>query len=190
MSTSIEDSPSRRLQEVSETVYQQETSRGSPATVLEDVVPPKYGEEQLQVDHVSAIVGTKAGRQSGITGSDEDLHGKDARLSPSFLGEVSDLRFFNLVKSFLQAQDDPGALHKAFDRYDQDESKMSDTSFQGVYLPSPEDAKPYTDAYFSTIHVAYPFIPESLFMEEYSRIYTGDKQKNESNNTQTALTCK
>jgi hypothetical protein len=59
---------------------------------------------------------------------------------------------------------------------------------KAVELPSPEAAKIFIDVYFSTVHLAFPFIPQSMFMRSL------DQARNSSDdssldNTKLALIC-
>ncbi|CEJ91488.1 hypothetical protein VHEMI07196 [[Torrubiella] hemipterigena] len=114
----------------------------------------------------------------------------DVEQSPCYLGEVSDIRFVHVVKQFLQSQDGTTAAPTGLESYDQgDGAIVSDLeACKGVLLPALEEAKPYIDAYFSTIHVAYPFIPQALFIEAYQTIGGPDTQSACSRGVKTALT--
>ncbi|KAJ4264192.1 hypothetical protein NW762_005386 [Fusarium torreyae] len=93
-----------------------------------------------------------------------------SQLTPSqnqhrYLGEVSDVHFFNVVKGFLQTQDVP-SLDQDFDSCEQDgEVSATNTGSNGpTTLPGPGETQELVKVYFSTIHSAYPFIPQSTFM--------------------------
>ncbi|KAH9204049.1 fungal-specific transcription factor domain-containing protein, partial [Leptodontidium sp. 2 PMI_412] len=83
-----------------------------------------------------------------------------------FLGEVSDVRFFNLVKQAIQTQVGSANLNQDVDSYEQDGDIASPNvrPSGAVKLPSPEKTAAFTDVYFSTVHLAFPFIPRNLFM--------------------------
>ncbi|KAF5707185.1 transcriptional activator acu-15 [Fusarium mundagurra] len=85
-----------------------------------------------------------------------------------YLGKVSDVCFFNLVKRVLQAQPGSSDSDQRVDSYEQvdDIASPSVNVMPGrvVELPSREVAKAFADVYFSTVHLAFPFIPQSLFM--------------------------
>ncbi|KAL9476095.1 hypothetical protein ACSS6W_005936 [Trichoderma asperelloides] len=109
---------------------------------------------------------------------------------PGYLGEVSDIRFVNLVKRFLQIQDGTAMTQKDFESYDQGENLVpsNEVPCPTILLPAFEEAKHYIDAYFTTIHIAYPFIPESPFIQIYKTIRDNDSPKAQScNNIETAL---
>ncbi|KAH7175369.1 fungal-specific transcription factor domain-containing protein [Dactylonectria macrodidyma] len=103
-----------------------------------------------------------------------------------YLGEVSDIHFFNLVKSFLQTQD-LSTVEPDFDSYEQDGEVWTASARSNglVTLPSPDKTRELVEVYFSTIHIAYPFIPQSIFMETWGDFKSiGDVSKNA---TETAI---
>ncbi|UKZ48169.1 hypothetical protein TrVGV298_002405 [Trichoderma virens] len=75
---------------------------------------------------------------------------------------------------------------KDFESYDQGESLLSSNKVPcpAILLPVFEEAKHYIDAYFTTIHIAYPFIPESPFIEHYKTLRD---HKSRNSNIETAL---
>lgn len=90
--------------------------------------------------------------------------------SQRYLGEASDVRFFNLVKRALQEENLSEWDDEGMDSYEQDDADDPAARVAEVELPSPEVANGYLDMYFSTIHVAYPFIPRSTFMKTYREV--------------------
>lgn len=104
--------------------------------------------------------------------------------SPGYLGEVSDIRFVNLVKKILQTQDGTTMTQKDFESYDQGDSLLPSNkpSCPTILLPVFEEAEHYINAYFTTIHIAYPFIPESPFIQNYKAL--------EGHGTPQAQSCK
>jgi hypothetical protein len=94
-------------------------------------------------------------------------------MAPRYLGEVSDVRFFNLVQSVLQEKSLAAAAADGdLDSYEQDDPVRADTATcdVSVDLPSIETADEFLDIYFSTVHVAYPFIQKPVFMATYRQI--------------------
>lgn len=102
-----------------------------------------------------------------------------------YLGEVSDVRFFNLIDRALQEKkneagsscspEKPGS-ETALDSYEQDEPSCAAAAAAAVELeqlaaalPARDAAERYLDVYFSTIHMAYPFISRTLFVTTYRR---------------------
>ena len=116
--------------------------------------------------------------EASLTASSSRLRPKtddDADPSPAsqvycnerYLGEVSDVQFFNLVKRVLQTQNDsPGEEHQ-LESYEQDDHAVSANaaSCRTIELPSPDSIKSLTDVFLSTIHLAYPFIPGTMFTD-------------------------
>ncbi|OHF01514.1 hypothetical protein CORC01_03270, partial [Colletotrichum orchidophilum] len=94
--------------------------------------------------------------------------------SQRYLGEVSDVHFFNVIKRILQTKDAPGGgADHDFDSYEQDGDALLAGAAAGgrlVELPGPEQERKFTDVYFATIHLAYPFIPQSTFSKLCDRI--------------------
>ncbi|EGU74881.1 hypothetical protein FOXB_14616 [Fusarium oxysporum f. sp. conglutinans Fo5176] len=103
-----------------------------------------------------------------LTGSDALSFRPQVSQAERYLGKVSDVCFFNLVKRVLQAQPGSSDSDQRVDSYEQvdDIASPSVNVMPGrvVELPSREAAKAFADVYFSTVHLAFPFIPQSLFM--------------------------
>ncbi|KAM5349222.1 hypothetical protein ACJ41O_005729 [Fusarium nematophilum] len=97
-----------------------------------------------------------------------------------YLGEVSDVYFFNLVKRFLQTRD-LSTVEPDFDSYEQ-EGEVWTASVRSngpTAVQIADKARQLVEVYFSTIHVAYPFIPQSIFMETWGGFNSlGDGPKN------------
>lgn len=117
--------------------------------------------------------------------------------SPGYLGEVSDICFVNLVKRFLQPQGGASITQADFESYDQGEGAVYSGAVASNVPPLPalEDVEQLINAYFSTIHVAYPFIPETRFKESYVQLRDKETTQNTQssgklNATETALTCR
>ncbi|OAA63726.1 Transcription factor [Niveomyces insectorum RCEF 264] len=103
------------------------------------------------------------------------------RPAERYLGEVSDVRFFHLVD---RALGDTGAADhsteiEAVESYEQDEPSPESVAAHGAIVePSgAEAAQRYLDIYFSTIHIAYPFIPRALFMKTYENYLASGKKE-------------
>ncbi|EWG55241.1 hypothetical protein FVEG_13272 [Fusarium verticillioides 7600] len=103
-----------------------------------------------------------------LTGSDTLPFRPQASQAERYLGKVSDVCFFNLVKRVLQAQPGSSDSDQRVDSYEQVDDIASPSvnviPCRVVELPSREAAKAFADVYFSTVHLAFPFIPQSLFM--------------------------
>lgn len=91
--------------------------------------------------------------------------------SHRYLGEVSDVHFFNLAKRTLGdvgASQSPENVEEHVESYDQEEAVPTrQMEYDLSALPDPVKAEQYLEAYFSTIHIAYPFVPKTSFMEKY-----------------------
>lgn len=108
------------------------------------------------------------------TQSKETRHIKLARTpthSQRYLGEVSDVRFFNLVRRVVLEDDRSDEADEFMHSYEQDDPLPPNTVREvSLELPSPEIAEKYMDIYFSTIHIAYPFIPKSTFIRMHKKV--------------------
>ncbi|KAH7157361.1 fungal-specific transcription factor domain-containing protein [Dactylonectria estremocensis] len=108
-----------------------------------------------------------------------------------YLGEVSDVHFFNLVKCFLQTQD-LSTAEPDFDSYEQEGEVWTASSRSNgpTALPSPEKTRQLVEVYFSTIHIAYPFIPQSIFREAWGDFNAlGDTFKNATDTASLYVIC-
>lgn len=124
-------------------------------------------------------------------GRDDQLTASATNHNERYLGEVSDVQFFNLVKRVLQIQ---GGSYpeQNVDSYEQDGSTEAGGATPGtaVEIPSPENAKELMGVYFSTIHIAYPFIPETMFARHLSNGQNLPQNPVFQSTTQVALLCK
>lgn len=102
-----------------------------------------------------------------------------------FLGEVSDVRFFNLVKQVIQSHLGSVDAKQGIDSYEQDGDILSPNvvSSRVAHLPSAERLATFADAYFSTIHLAFPFINKAPFMRS-----VGEARDSTSNATPDSTT--
>ena len=110
--------------------------------------------------------------------------------SQRYLGDVSDVKFFNLVKRVLQ-KDGSVRPDDGMDSYEQDDLVSSNLSPRTIStdLPSHDSAEAYLDIYFSTIHIAYPFIHKKAFMRTYNRLHDPGAME-EIDSTWLATLCK
>ncbi|CZR69699.1 related to transcriptional activator acu-15 [Phialocephala subalpina] len=93
-----------------------------------------------------------------------------------YLGEASDVRFFHAVKQVLQDNtlEPPEVVSEhEIQSYDQG-IEPPDVSGRHIGLPPKESADSYINIYFSTIHIAYPFICKPEFMVRYEKYWKGD----------------
>lgn len=128
-----------------------------------------------------------------LTGSDALSFRPQVSQAERYLGKVSDVCFFNLVKRVLQAQPGSSDSDQRVDSYEQvdDIASPSVNVMPGrvVELPSREAAKVFADVYFSTVHLAFPFIPQSLFMRSLDQALDSSDDCS-LDNTRLALICK
>lgn len=112
-------------------------------------------------------------------------------LGQKYLGEVSDVRFFNVVKRILQTQNGSAGSEQEFDNYEQDDMIPANTTMgaKGGDFHGLEASQQFIDVYFSTIHLAYPFIPQSSFMKTYRRVRDSVDEQRSLDATNLALIC-
>ena len=112
-----------------------------------------------------------------ISGDLQDRQGERVTNRQRYLGEASDVRFFNTIKQRLQVEDPLGSTQDdEIETYDQEELPLHGANdwTKTLELPSRELADSYVDIYFTTIHVAYPFICKPSFMVRYEKLWKGD----------------
>ena len=103
-----------------------------------------------------------------------------AVLSRRYLGEASDITFFNKMKQALSLHSDIEHPQKPnpsdrLDSYEQDGLVIATISdVEAGILPSRATADKFLDIYFSTIHIAYPFIWEPGFREKYEAFWKSE----------------
>ncbi|KAH8882103.1 hypothetical protein GQ53DRAFT_701463, partial [Thozetella sp. PMI_491] len=131
---------------------------------------------QAQVDHALSGIGPAIITAVKSQGGPDDTAAPPCtpRQSQRYLGEVSDVRFFHLVKVLLRTENPPDGSGQGLDSYEQDSQIPPAHVFDSpaIELPSPEKEQQLIDVYFSTIHLAYPFVPQSVFMANYSKMRT------------------
>ncbi|KIW03812.1 uncharacterized protein PV09_05112 [Verruconis gallopava] len=105
--------------------------------------------------------------------------GKLCSLRPSlnsgrYLGDSSDIRFVHMLRSKLVSPDPSNVDEDGMETYDQEDPvpKLSIREVS-IDLPSEDLARKYLDVYFTTIHIAYPFIPKSKFLQTYQKLGSG-----------------
>lgn len=101
-------------------------------------------------------------------------HGQDSTpgCSPEnqrYLGEVSDVHFFNLIKQLLQTREVSAVVDPSFgfDNYEQEGEMPPGTMSFGALAEPPglDEASGFVQVYFSTVHLAYPFLLRSSFQD-------------------------
>ena len=99
--------------------------------------------------------------------------------SPTYLGKASDIRFFNTIREFMRDEESSSGLdqHPA-ETYDQSHTSWISSAFaKPLKLPSRTSALMYLDIYFSTIHIAYPFLCKPMIFRHWARISKGNFDK-------------
>ncbi len=109
--------------------------------------------------------------------ADEDLRPIHAH---RYLGEASDIRFCHAMRkelttnSTLDQQGDSGSIGEP-DNYEQDETPGQAVSDEETaLLPPRSTADKFLDIYFTTIHIAYPFVWEPAFRRKYEEFWKAD----------------
>ena len=125
----------------------------------------------------SASLGLLTPAPSGPAAGSSAPPAERPRHRQRYLGEVSDVHFFNHVESVLQHQTsgmslDDSADEGAMDSYELDDAALPSApgGIITLELPSSDLADTWLDAYFSTIHIAYPFVQKSTFMRTYGTV--------------------
>ncbi|XWX01580.1 hypothetical protein V2A60_009608 [Cordyceps javanica] len=142
--------------------------------------------------HVDDALSANLQASIRISKTQDDQSPTSPNHNERYLGEVSDVQFFNLVKRVLQIQ---GGSYpeQDVDSYEQDGGAEAcgdpATAGKTVELPSPENAKELMHVYLSTIHIAYPFIPGTML----TRHFVNDRSVSQDpvcySTTQVALLC-
>ncbi|KIW86522.1 hypothetical protein Z517_01920 [Fonsecaea pedrosoi CBS 271.37] len=95
-----------------------------------------------------------------------------------YLGEASDIRFFHAMESalcqqteFVQQEDNPEARVES---YEQEGPRQQPLEQNQGSLPPRAIADSFVDIYFSTIHIAYPFISQPDFRRTYESFWRSD----------------
>ncbi|KLO88098.1 transcriptional activator acu-15 [Fusarium fujikuroi] len=142
----------------------------------EDSLDPKELHNQVKdrvkraLDRIALLTDPRAATIASPSDQDPSSQSPFSQNQHRYLGEVSDVHFFNLVKGFLQTKDSSNP-EQGFDSYEQDGgvSTTNNESNGHTLLPAPVDTRELVEVYFSTIHIAYPFIPQSPFMANLAR---------------------
>ncbi|KAL2681317.1 hypothetical protein Neosp_008928 [[Neocosmospora] mangrovei] len=152
----------------------------------EELVSRLLSDSPQKECHVKEFQEVKERARRALDGFTQDTDaGPSTQPDPNqhrYLGEVSDVHFFNLVKRFLQTSP---AVEQDFDSYEQ-EGEVSVGKSRPTALPEPDEARRLCEVYFETIHLAYPFIPKSVFMETWGG-FQGPLGETHHNSTDLAI---
>ncbi|KIV81257.1 hypothetical protein PV11_03456 [Exophiala sideris] len=95
-----------------------------------------------------------------------------------YLGEASDIRFFHAMESAFCQQTELGQqeddLEARVESYEQEGPRQQLLEQDQGSLPPRAKADSFVDIYFSTIHIAYPFISEPDFRRTYESFWQSD----------------
>lgn len=100
------------------------------------------------------------------------------KTSQRYLGEASDIKFLHELRQVLG--DDETKCDEAnmdeqdqenMETYEQEESHRAVITRKSLKLPPKALADTYLTIYFTTIHIAYPFVNEILFRRRYDKLY-------------------
>ena len=95
--------------------------------------------------------------------------------SHGYHGEVSDVRFYNAVKKVFYDTHSPDQSDQNIESYEQDTDTPSHSPEElPPGLPAQDATNECLEIYFSTIHLAYPFIPQGSFYETFRRLRKGN----------------
>lgn len=125
------------------------------------------------------------------SGSDAPALKQPLSQTERFLGEISDVRFFNLVKQVFLSRLGSADRCESVDSYelDGDIPSPSVPPTRVANLPCATKVKTFTDVYFSTVHLAFPFIPQAPFLKSLEQAMNPSDNTSLPNTT-LALICK
>ena len=95
-----------------------------------------------------------------------------------YLGQVSDVFFFNSVQGLLREDSDEMNRVAVPESYECEPADLPSSAIQDYYLkdlPERHVTDELIETYFSTIHIAYPYICRQDFIKQYES-YRGDPQ--------------
>lgn len=92
------------------------------------------------------------------------------KTSQRYLGEASDIKFLHELRQVL-GEEKADDANLDMETYEQEESHRTVINRNALKLPPKPLADSYLSIYFTTIHIAYPFVCEPLFRERYEKLY-------------------
>ncbi|KAJ5190221.1 uncharacterized protein N7498_009206 [Penicillium cinerascens] len=129
---------------------------------LQDIrrlVPQQPKEEQLALDDA------EANADAGIA----------AAPSPTYVGKASDIHFIHSIRQCVHGRRDVAEGDTPTQNYSQTHVLENPTILKHPLLfPSPAEADQFLDVYLSTIHIAYPFMPNSVLLDAFQRFKKGE----------------
>ncbi|RDW71451.1 hypothetical protein BP6252_08014 [Coleophoma cylindrospora] len=139
-------------------------------------------EEIQRVLRTDSVESNTASPVSSIQAKDDGRSVEAQR----YVGQASDIWFFHSVKEILQNGDaSENVPHNVMQSYDGSIPLLE----RGIALELPprELADFYIDTYFSTIHIAYPFISKLAFMERYENFWAKNSAPGSGENSWLSL---
>ena len=112
----------------------------------------------------------------GVAASSASAPSAETARDPAYFGPASDIRYFNIVRNHMLVQETPHTTDGEDPQsYDQSDSPNPLSSMaQPLQLPAKATALTYLDIYFSTIHVAYPFLSRSMLLHQLDKLWGGE----------------
>ena len=126
------------------------------------------------MDEELAAARTMSKSESVDGGASSPPSQQDEATGERFLGEASDIVFYNAVKQSLHVrspasnsnfQESPGIAEASYEQHKPAQRPKYELS---SIIPSRATADRYLDIYFSTIHIAYPFLSQKLVEEAHN----------------------
>lgn len=133
---------------------------------------------QSEVDGLLALVQGHVDEESPASSRDASAPpGIGHTQSSRYLGQASDIHFLNLARQTFRTPE-PGLAEEVVESYDQEDKTFLPRPLSSWVLDAAgwKAGEQYLSSYFSTIHVAYPFLPRSFFMQKYKNLQSKDDQ--------------
>ena len=143
------------------------------STILRDIRDEVSENSRTTMDEELAAVRSKPKPESVDGGASSPTSQQDDAAGERFLGEASDIVFYNTVKQSLHVQSpasgsnvqgSPEIAEASYEQYKPTQRPKHELS---SIMPSRATADRYLDIYFSTIHIAYPFLSQKLVEEAH-----------------------
>ena len=101
--------------------------------------------------------------------------GMAAAPSPTYVGKASDIHFIHSIRQCVHGRRDVAEEDTPTQNYSQTHVLENSTTLKHPLLfPSPAEADQFLDVYLSTIHIAYPFMPNSVLLDAFQRFQKGE----------------
>lgn len=164
-------------------------------TILESVRDQLPADSKSGIERELLAIRNEA-KDESVDGGAESPTGShpDDSVSERYLGEASDIVFYNSVKQSLNLQSPasgagaPASTDTPEASYEQLKPNQRTQHELSSVMPSRATTNRYLDIYFTTIHIAYPFLPQSQFEEAHNEWWqSGSQSKFSSADTWLAL---